>query len=154
LLTYLTGRTLKMHISFLFPTLLFLALACQISSPVSAQGFEGAPEGVYEVADPDAKLSLLQRQALAEVREKDRSRYLYLARAGSIFQKKYYRRGPPLIKPIAQWTQGDLWWFRTEYDQFATQRDDLEKWSAIELAIMVDTIASDGGGEGEGEGAE
>lgn len=132
-----------------------LALAGQINTPASAQFFSGAPEGVYEVGDPDAKLSLLQRQALAEVREKDRSRYLYLARAGRIFQKKYYRRGPPLIKPIAEWTQGDLWWFRTEYDLFATQRDDLEVWSALELAILVDTITSDvGGSDGEGGDAE
>lgn len=144
-----------MHISSVISMLAVLALTGQISAPASAQIFERTPEGAYEGADLDAPLSLLQSQALAEVREKDRDRYLYLAREIGIFQKKYYRRGPPLIKPIAEWTQRDLWSFRDEYDRFAIQRDDLELWSAIELAILVDTLTSEGGGsEGEGEGDE
>ena len=152
-LTPLNKPTPKMHISLLISILAVLALLGQISTPASAQIIEGIPEGVYEVADPDAPLSLLQSQAVAEIREKDRHLYIIVARLGKIYRKQYYTPKNPLIKPIAEWTQGDLWVFRDQYDRLALPRDDLEKWSALELAILVDTIASDSGGD-DGEGDE
>lgn len=114
------------------------------ATPANAQ----AIEGVYEVADPDAPLSFLQRQALGEVREKDRSRFVYMARSIGIVIRSGPRLAKPTVKPLAEWTQGDLWAFRTEYDKFAEQRDDFENWSALELATMIRHLTLDGGGGG------
>jgi hypothetical protein len=154
-LTRLNKPTPKMHITLLISMLAVLVLLGQTSTPASAQIFEGTPEGVYEVADPDAPLSLLQSQAVAEVREKDRHLYMIIARLVKIYRKKYYSPKHRLIKPIAEWTQRDLWVFRQQYDKLFIPgtENGLEKWSALELAILVDTIASDSGGD-DGDGDE
>ncbi|GBE43480.1 hypothetical protein BMS3Bbin10_01557 [bacterium BMS3Bbin10] len=72
----------KMHPAKLFLTLAVAAFTSQIAAPASAQFTDGVVEGVYEVTDPNAPLSLLQRQALAEIREKDRTQYTVFARLG------------------------------------------------------------------------
>jgi len=46
-----------------------------------------------------------------------------------------------------------FWVFRQQYDRLYIPGNGLEKWSAVEMALLVDTIASDGGGS-DGEGDE
>lgn len=125
-----------------------VALACAGPAPASAQQ---VVEGVYEVTDPDAPLDFVQRQALGELREKDYHRYMSTARDAKILLHKRFRNATPSVKPIAEWTQGDLWKFRRLYDLYAQQTEGLERWSVHELATMIDFLTSDIGGDG-GEG--